>query len=154
MKVALLTFIWILLREEISLVNILIGIIISIACITYSKKFLPFNKIGNVNILKLIIYMFYLLGQVYIAGFFVIKKIVSGNARADFVITHTALRDESLRVILADSITLTPGSILLDLTDNRITVVLLVDKDAPRPLKNADEIVKGHLENKLLLIEK
>ena len=152
-RITLLTLVWIMLREDFSLIDVIVGVAIAIGCITYSRKFLPIKKTGNIKAYRLIFYLFYVLGQIYLAGFVVLMRIITGNARSDIVMTHTFLNDESLRVILADSITLTPGSILLDLTDTFITVVILVDKDAPDPLPKPDSMVKGQLENKLLRIE-
>jgi len=152
-RIALLTLVWIVLRENFSTIDVIIGVVIAIGCITYSQKFLPIKKTGNIKAYKLIFYLIYVLGQIYLAGFVVLMRIITGNARSDIVMTHTFLNDESLRVILADSITLTPGSILLDLTDTFITVVILVDKDAPSPLPEPDSMVKGQLEKKLFRVE-
>ena len=146
--------VWIVLREEFTAFSIITGLFISIAAIAYSNKFLPLNKIKNVNFLSLIPYVFYLFGQIYLSGFYVIKIIVMGKARADIVATRTKITNPSLRVMLADSITLTPGSILLDLSDDNITVVLLMDKDKVMEEADLDKKIKGRLEEKLLIAEK
>ena len=150
-KVILLTLIWIILREEFTPFTVTTGIIISLACIAYSRKFLPIKAIENVKPFWLIMHLFYVLGQIYLSGFYVIKAIIT-NARADILRSRTALTNETLRVILADSITLTPGSILLDLTEDRITAVVLIEKEDS--VDNPDEWVKGSLENFLLKAQK
>ena len=152
-KIALLTLLWVVLREEITAFNIVSGLLIGVGAITYSRKFLPLSKIKNVNFIRLIPYVFYLLGQVYLSGFYVIKIILQGKARAEIVQVKTLITNPTLRVILADSITLTPGSILLDLSEDKITVVLLMSKDEPQITDNADGLVKGRLEEKLLSAE-
>jgi len=133
---------------------VLTGLAVSIACTAYSRKFLPLSKISNVSIPKLFSFLLYLFLQIYLAGFFVMKMILFGKPRADILETHTTITNRALRVILADSVTLTPGSVLLDLSEDKITVVMLRDKrDAENP-ENADELIKGGLEKKLLKAQK
>jgi len=148
-KLTLLTVIWIIFREEFSLFSIVVGIVICIGCIAYSRYFLPLNKIVGVNYARLFLYVFDLIWQIYLSGFYVINMIIRGKARADIVSVKTSITNETLRVILADSITLTPGSILLDLTEDNITVVVLMSKEDPE-IDDPDTLVKGNLEEKLL----
>ena len=154
LKIALLTFVWIILREDFTVFTIVTGVVISIGCMAYSRKFLPLKKITNVDFFKLFLYLFYLIGQIYLSGFYVIKMILFDKARADLIEVRTAITNQSLRVVLADSITLTPGSILLDLTEDRIKVVLLISVSEPKELENVDQLVKGRLEEKLLKAQK
>ena len=46
---------------------------------------------------------------------------------------------------MANSITMTPGTVTIELEDNRITVLWLENK--PVSKKEAGEIIKGDLEN-------
>ena len=148
-KIALMTFIWIVLREEFTVFNLITGVAISTACAAYARKFLPLKRITNINPLRMFLYLVYLIGQIYVAGFHVIMVIIRGKARADIVSAPVELKNESLRVILMDSITLTPGTISLDLRDDAITVLALMDKD-----EVGDIDVKGGLEERLLKVQK
>ena len=141
---------WIILSETFDPLFIFAGIIIGIFSIYLSRKYLPIKKIDNVSLSKLWFYPFYLLGQIYIGGIYVTKIILLGE-RTDVVTIKTHLEVESLRVMLADTITLTPGSILLDLDDKYIKVVWLRKRTDPDPelVENKDEILKGSLEKKL-----
>lgn len=140
---------WIILRQSVSVADIIFGIGISILCMWYSQKFIPFSRIKGVNFFKLALYPLYLLGQIYIAGFYVIKMIFEG-ANTYITTVKTEIQNEELRVILADSITLTPGSVLLDLTGENITVVWLNSKNEHGQDMDADRLIKGSLEEKLL----
>ena len=126
----------------------LIAVAISSVCVWYSHKFIPLNSIKGINFFKLLLFFFYLIGQIYISGFVVIKMILTG-ATSYVVKIKTSLQNETLRIILGDSITLTPGSTLLDITDDNITVVLLCSKNDSEPLKDVDKKVKGNLEKQL-----
>ena len=152
-KIILLTIAWLILRESISVFDILLGVSISAICVWYSKKYIPFKNVTGVHIFKLALYFFYLVGQIYIAGFYVIKMTLFG-ANAHFYTTKTKIKNELLRVIFADSITLTPGSILIDLTDDNLTVAWLLSKKGLPPPEDADELLKGNLENLLLNAQK
>jgi len=151
LKVVILTLIWIILREEVSAASIIIGIVVSLGCIWYSWRFLPIKTISGINFFRLIRYFGYLIIQIYVSSLYVIKIIIKGSARADVVEFKTDITNETLRVILADSITLTPGSVMLDLTDDNITVMWMREGDAPDTIDdNAGDIIKGHLEQKLI----
>jgi len=148
-----LTVIWIVLRENISVLDIVVGIVAGTACLLFAQRFLPSEEVDNVKFHKIITYPFWLLGQIYLSGFFVIRMIIFG-ARADFVPISTKLNSNIMRVILGNSITLVPGSITLDQKKNKYTVVLMRDKDASDPEGDMSDIVKGKLEAKLIKAEK
>lgn len=152
-KVVILTVIWLVLRESVSLADVFFGVAVSLLCVWYSQKFIPLASIVGVKFFRLIPYFFYLIWQIYLSGFSVIKMILTG-ATTYTVTVKTTLQNETLRVILGDSITLTPGSTLLDITDDEVTVVLLCSKNDSAPLENVDVKVKGNLENWLLKMEK
>ena len=150
-----LSIIWIILVESFNPVFVISGVAISIISMRISQRYLPLKKIEDVSFAKLIFYPFMLLGQIYVGGIYVIKIILSGQ-RSDVVTIKTHLKNETLRVIMADTITLTPGSILLDLEEDNITVVWLRPAGDPDPelVENKDEILKGSLEKTLLKAEK
>ena len=149
-----LTVVWSILWEELSVPTVITGIVVSAGCVYFYKKYLPLSKISGVNFLRLAMYPFFLIGQIYISGFHAIKLILSG-AKVDIVEVKTKITNELLRVILANSITLTPGTVSLELNDDTITVLWLREKTSDsQDLGNADELIKGKLENKLLKAQK
>jgi multicomponent Na+:H+ antiporter subunit E len=148
-----LTVIWIVLRENISVFDVIMGIVAGTACLLFAQRFLPSEEVDNVKFHRIITYPFWLLGQIYLSGFFVIRMIIFG-ARADFVPIKTKLDSNIMRVILGNSITLVPGSITLDQNKNKYTVVLMRDKDASDPEGDMSDIVKGKLEARLIKAEK
>ena len=153
-KIAFLTFLWIILREGFTFFDLIIGAVLSTGCVAYSKKFLPLTGIRNIRPFRMTLYVFYLLGQIYVAGFHVIKVIIHGRARADILLTRTEIENETLRVILGDSITLTPGTIMLDLNENVLAVLLLAKEDEVILPDEVDDRLKGGLEQKLISCQK
>jgi len=152
--IILLTVIWVILCEELSVPTVAAGIVISAGCTYFYQKYLPLSKITGVDFLRLAIYPFYLVGQIYIAGFHAIKLILT-EAKVDIVEVKTKITNDLLRVVLANSITLTPGTVSLEQKDETITVLWLREKTGGSgDLANADELIKGKLENKLLKAQK
>ena len=148
-----LTGVWILLMEEISWRSIAIGMLITMACMHFASLFLPYEEIKNVNFFKLASFPFFLIGQIYAAGIFMIGVIIKGSI-VDIVSLKTKLSNEHLRIMLADSITLTPGSILLELDGDIITLLWIRYKDAPGDAESADIMLKSKIEEQLLKAEK
>ena len=148
--ITLLTLVWVVLCEELSVRVVATGIVTSAGCICFCRKYLPLSTITGVNFLKLGMYPFYLIGQIYLAGIDAIKLIIKG-AKVDIIEVKTKITNDFLRVILANSITLTPGTVSLDLNGESITVLWLRDKTSgSEDMDNAGELIKGKLERKLL----
>jgi len=145
-----LTFVWIILVESLSIVAISTGITISVACVFFAKKYLPLDKIRGVNFSKLATYPFFLIGQIFSSSIYVSKIILFG-AKTDIVEVETSIENDSLRVMLADSVTLTPGSLLLELQDGKMTILWLRGKNAPDVTQVADANIQimGKLEDRL-----
>ena len=141
---------WTILVETFNPFFIIAGMAVGIVSLYFSEKYLPLKAIDDVSFAQLISYPFYLIGQIYIGGIYVTKVIFAGE-RSDVVTIKTSLRSETLRVIMADTITLTPGSILLDLVDDDITVVWLRKKSDPDPelVPNKEALLKGNMEARL-----
>ena len=149
-----LTFVWIILVESLSVIAITTGFAISVACVFFGRKFLPLEKIKGVNFGKLVTYPFFLLGQIFSASIYVSKIILFG-AKTDIVQVETSIKNDSLRIMLADSVTLTPGSLLLELKDEKMTILWLRPIDAPdiKQTQNPNKQIMGKIENRLMQAE-
>ena len=149
-----LTCVWILLREDFLISTIVLGLVFSILTVIFCNMTLPLGKIRNVKAHKLALYPLFLIGQVYMAGFHVIKLIFTG-ATAEIVQVKTKIENESLRILLVDSVTLTPGSVLIKLEDNEFTLLWLKGKsDELLTPEQRDEAIKGKLERWLIKAQK
>ena len=148
-----LTLVWIVLMEGFSWQNMAVGMVVSLGCMHFYVRFLPFKEIENVNFFKLATFPFYLVGQLYVSGIYVLKAIFTG-AEARIITLRTNIENESLRVMLADCITLTPGSTLLELKGRDLTVLWLKSEGMSDETEIVDELLKGQLERKLRRAEK
>ena len=149
-----LTCVWILLREDFTVATILSGLFFSAATLFFCHRALPMGKVTNVRFTKLAMYPLFLIGQVYLAGFHVIKLIFTG-ASAEIIQVKTNIENESLRILLVDSVTLTPGSVLIRLEGNQFTLLWLKGKNEETLSTEArDELIKGRLEKWLIKAQK
>ena len=145
-----LTCVWVLLMENISLFTVLSGLFFSVLTMIFCHKALPMDKIKDIRFSKLILYPFVLIGEVYAAGFHVIKLIFTG-AEAEMIRVRTDITNETLKIILVDSVTLTPGTIHVRLEGDEFTLLWLRDRhEAALPVKVRDQAIKGRLEKWLL----
>jgi len=101
---------------------------------------------------RLLFYLFYLIGEIYVQGFFVIKMILSG-VRVDIVEANTKLKSDFLRAVLISSVTLTPGSIPLGLEGETLTVLNLGSTKDENAYQVVDSL-RARLEKKLIKAQK
>ena len=74
------------------------------------------------RIYLLFVYLVVVIGKVYLASFKVAVNVLTGQLRPRIVHFRTRLRTDIGRVALANSITLTPGTITLDLKHDHLVV--------------------------------
>ena len=152
--IILLTIIWTILRESVSILGVAAGLAISFCCVFFFNRFIPLPKSEPIKPFRLAIYVFYLIGQIYIGGIEAIRIILFG-ASVDIVEMKTRIRSKVLRTILVNSITLVPGSVSLDLNEDTITVLWLARKTVePADIKKTSELFKGKLEKMLYRVQK
>ena len=150
----MLTAIWITLMEAFTVPVMVSGIVVSVLCIYIYSRLLPLPKRENINYFRLAVFPFYLIGQVYFSAFNTIILILKG-ADADVIKAKTQFSNGFLRTILANSITLTPGSVSLELKDDEITLLWLKGKkDSHEDAEKSFELTKIKLEKMLLKAEK
>ena len=122
-----LAFVWNILMEEFSWQNAAVGMFMGILTMHFVSKFFNFEDIANVSFFKLILFPFWLIGRIYMDAIFLIKLILR-DAKWGIMVTKLDLKSETLWNILADSITLTPGSVYLDHEEQQIMLLCIGDR--------------------------
>lgn len=148
--VILFTVVWLVLFETINVFLMISGILISIAVIYFCEKYLVDDYLYvfyPFNIFKLLRYAFFLLFEIYKSGLSIIPYIISGKASPGFVDIYTDLEKNIDIVVLANSITLTPGTITVDVQGHMLTV-LWIDPTTSQPTM-AGIRIKGKLEKRI-----
>ena len=128
--IAALTFVWCILMEGFSWQNAAVGMAMSMLSMHLMGKFFDFEEVKDVNFYKLITYPLWLIGRIYVDAFFLLKLILS-NTKWGVIRADLNLDSEFLRILLADSITLTPGSVYLERDEKEITLLCIGRRDKP-----------------------
>lgn len=119
---------WVLFNGQVTLEIVLFGIVIAGAVYAFCCKFLDYSPGKDWMILKksgyILAYLGVLIWEIIKANAATLKLIVSPHTRVHPVIVRfrADLRTRTARVLLANSITLTPGTITVALEDNEYTV--------------------------------
>lgn len=92
----------------------------------------------------LVIYIFLVLYKVYMASFAVAWSTIRGNFNPRVVHFRTRLNSDIARSVVSGSITLTPGTITLELTEDHLVVHWLNAETTHS--RYAGELVKGTFE--------
>lgn len=118
---------WVLFTWSLAPNELLLGLILSAAVgAMVWPVFVEENEAGRRSLLPrvhmLIVYFGLLVFQMYVASFQVLLRILRGRINPGVVHFRTRLRSDIARVALANSITLTPGTITLVLDDDHLIV--------------------------------
>lgn len=127
----LLFLLWLLLNGRITVEILLVGAAVSAALSWFTHKIFPgyywLKNTGGWRVLpRAAGYLVYLVGQVAVSNIQVIRLILHpGDGRPKLVWFSPALKGERERLILANSITLTPGTVTAGLGEDMICVYAL-----------------------------
>lgn len=123
---------WIILNGRITLELVLLGILIAAAVFLFAHFAFGYSIAGEGRILRhlplAIWYLINLTVQIVIASLNVIAVIVNPSRKPDPVLVefHSGLPTEFQNVVLANSITLTPGTVTVSLQGDHFTVHCLL----------------------------
>jgi multicomponent Na+:H+ antiporter subunit E len=143
---------WVLFTWTVEPRFLLIGLAFSfiVALLTYGL-FIEQEEAARRSLLPrvplLVVYVAVLIFQMYVASFKVLWNILRGRINPGVVHFRTRLSSDIARVALTNSITLTPGTITLDLDDDHLIVHWLDARTTHS--KYAGELVKGVYEKLL-----
>lgn len=148
--IVVLSLMLVVLFERVDWIFLLLAPLISMATIYFSETFLLHDSYYDLfyfNIFKSIPYLFTLLLEIYRAGFKMILVVLQNSHQPEFVEISTDLDQNFETVILCNSITLTPGTITVDIEGQRL-LVLWMNPTTQNP-SEAGEMIKGKLERRI-----
>lgn len=123
----LLFLFWLLINGKITLELVIVGLVISAAVYAFSCYFLKFSFKKDLMLMKsmplLIWFMALLVVEVVKSNLNIIGVILKNKSPEPAIATFNVdLKNSFLRVLFANSITLTPGTITISLTDEELVV--------------------------------
>lgn len=149
-----LSITWIILFEKVSVPIVISAIFLSVLVVVFTDRFLlkgNYEHSYMIGLGTLVHYSARLIYEIYLAGLSVIPTIISGKVDVQIIETETKLTDELLIDILANSITLTPGTVTADKKGSTLKILTL---NAPNEMENPrDELIPLRLEEILLNYE-
>ena len=122
-----------------------------VTAVAYRTFYPPFEfrhfRISYPRIALAFLYVLVLLRNIFVASFSVARVILGGRSRPRVVRIRTRLKNPTARVILALSITLTPGTLTVDMEGPYVYVHWL-QADTSHTIK-AGDLIKGDFERLL-----
>lgn len=143
---------WMLLEGRWTVETVLTGIVLSTLVYLFCWKFLDYSPRREWAVIRRIPravgYLFWLIGQIFVSGFMTISRIWSGReVRPHLVSFRSTLRTDPGRVLLSQSITLTPGTLTVDQRNGRFLVHALDDA-------YTEGLQDSEMEKRILELEK
>jgi multicomponent Na+:H+ antiporter subunit E len=140
---------WLLFTTSLAPRSLLLGAAFSLLIsLTTFKLFIDDNEGARRSLLPrvhmLAVYLLLLLYSVYLAGFKTAFAVLRGRYAPRVVHFRTRLSSDIARSVLAGSVTLTPGTITLELTDDHLVVHWM--NAATTHSRYAGQLIKGTLE--------
>lgn len=142
-KMFIILFIfWMLLTLNLEISNIIGGIIVSFI-VTYLSYGLLYTESGFLfsfpSIYTWIKYIFILISEIYISSIDLMKSIIKDEYNPSILEIDLDLKDSFLITLVANSITLTPGTITVDKKDNKLIVLYIRQDENGDAEKNIKE---------------
>ena len=123
--VIVFTIVWIILNENMRPLTLLTGSLISILTLNLTNKLLKLDyaNVFNFSPLSFIMYMIWIIIEIYYSGYDMFKRIIKGDIEPTFMEYESKFKDPVSLVILSNTITLPPGSVTIDRDENVLSII-------------------------------
>lgn len=142
---------WLILNEDYSIYNIGVGFIIGIFTLFITQLYVVDSEIPDIQlklVANLLVYLLYVFMQIFVSSFNIVKSIVKNQSNVDRVIIDLPTEYGLINAIICNTITLTPGTITLEMNDKKAEILVLnPEKKPPDLLKKEIEKSFGRLKN-------
>lgn len=120
------TLIWVILNEKASLSTIITGVVLSFCAILFTNRYLllgDYKRSYSIGLFQLIHYFIFLVYQIYKSGMSSIPIILSSKHKVQIVEYESDLTNDLAICMLANAITLTPGTVTIDKSGNKLHIL-------------------------------
>lgn len=120
--------VWVIFNGRLTVEIALFGVAVAGAVFAFVCRFMAYSLKKELRFYRLMPafaqYLYYLMKEIVFSNITVSRMILTRKEEMEPVIVHvrTGLKSETARVILANSITLTPGTITVSLSDDKLLV--------------------------------
>jgi multicomponent Na+:H+ antiporter subunit E len=146
----LLGITWVVFNERLDTMTLLSGMAVGGFAIIVTNKLVlkeSYRRRYHLHFWKAALYLLRLFYEIYAAGFEAVYRMFTGRINVGVVDITTELTDDFSVCLLANSITLTPGTVTLDREGQNLKVIWLTVKTRDPVL--AGEEIKGLFERLL-----
>lgn len=148
-------FFWLLLNGQFTLEIAMVGVVLSALLYAFVVKFMDYSPKKEwalfCRVPKIIFYIFYLIKEIFKSAFQTIHYIWSPSEEVEprLVSFKTKLKTKAGKVVLANSITMTPGTITVAISKDKLLVHALdssfaVDLEGSEMEKHIKSIEDGY----------
>ncbi|MCW8821094.1 MAG: Na+/H+ antiporter subunit E [Sulfurovum sp.] len=115
---------WIILTSNFQISNILVGIGVSFSISLVYLKLFTHKAFESINPFWFMVYLFVLLKNLIISNMQISKRVLRRDMKLSpaIVAVKTDLDSDWKKLLLANSITLTPGTLTLDIKDDKLFI--------------------------------
>lgn len=134
--------VWVVFNGRLTLEIALFGVAVAGAVFAFICRFMDYSLEKELRFYRrmpaFFQYLYHLIKEIILANLGVCRMILTRKEQMEPVIVHVhaKLKSETARVILANSITLTPGTITVSLTDDNL-VVHCLDKSLAEGMEDS-----------------
>ena len=120
----LLFVLWMILTSNFQMANILVGMAVSFSIALLYVKLFTHKKFEFINPVWLMVYLYVLLKNLIISNIQISKIILKSDMKLSpaIIAVKTNLESDWKKLLLANSVTLTPGTLTLDIKDNTLFI--------------------------------
>ena len=143
--------VWCILYESLAWTILGTGFFLGVVTAVFANAFLVSHQPAGAyrfNIPMLLAYLFVLLYRIFKAGFSVIPAIITGKTKTGIIDITTKVPEGLASTTLANSITLTPGTVTIEKSGQNLKVLWL-QKTTDDPVEAA-KIIVGPIEKILI----
>jgi multisubunit Na+/H+ antiporter MnhE subunit len=138
---------WLLITQKINAANLILGLILSIIATIISNRQGTTISPGYKSIIKLTKYFFILIVDIYKASFSLIISIINNDSDPIIIEVDVKIENPIAIMIMANSITLTPGTLTVDTDETKLYILCL--KSGHQEVEKTKKEVKERFERYL-----
>ena len=149
---AVFAVVWIILEEQFSLTTVAVGSLIGLLTMIVTNRYVlraDYESDYRLGLWVGVKYVASLIFQIYVAGIQALIKVLRGQVHVGIVDVHTTLESDFHIALLANSITLTPGTVTLERNGNHLKVIWIdcvtTDPEVAGPMikQNFERMISG-----------
>lgn len=120
------TFIWVILNEKADLSTCITGAALSLLAILFTNHYLlldDYKRTYSIGLFQILRYFIFLLYQIYKSGIATIRTVFNKQPAAHIVEYESKLTNDLAICMLANAITLTPGTVTIDKAGSKLFIL-------------------------------